>query len=87
MPVSLAKATDFIADVPSQVVFEVVEQSRHDRRTALEAIQRRDPDGDEDRTGPPTDADYAAHERWAVATYGDQLYQDYVVGGWATPEV
>jgi hypothetical protein len=46
----------------------------------LRAIQARDPDGG---TVKPTDADHAAHEAWAVAEYGREVWDTYVAGNWA----
>ena len=46
----------------------------------LRTIERRDPDGG---TRRPTAADYAAHEEWAIATYGEKAWRDYRHGGWA----
>lgn len=51
-----------------------------DRFAALRAIERRDPDGGERE---PTDADYAAHKAWAIATFGQSIWEAYRVGGWA----
>lgn len=52
----------------------------------LYAIERRDPDGDETRTAPPTEQDYAAFECWAAAEYGEPALTDYRKGGWAPIE-
>lgn len=46
----------------------------------LKAIENRDPDGGERE---PTHADYAAHEAWAVATFGRNTWAQYRLGGWA----
>lgn len=46
---------------------------------ALYAIQRADPDGGERKPRPE---DYAAHEAWARATFGDAAWNAYKVPGW-----
>jgi hypothetical protein len=46
---------------------------------ALRAIERCDPDGGERK---PTEADYAAHQRWAVAQFGAAVWDRYRRGGW-----
>lgn len=46
---------------------------------ALYQIQRADPDGGERE---PTEADYAAHEQWARATFGDPAWNAYRTPGW-----
>lgn len=48
----------------------------------LADIESRDPDGDEWRTEAPSETDYAAHEAWAVATYGPEVWKRYSRGGW-----
>lgn len=52
-----------------------------DKRT-LYAIQSTDPDGGETE---PTDAAYAAHESWAVATFGRDAWNAYRRSGWDDP--
>lgn len=52
-----------------------------DKRT-LYAIQDRDPDGG---SIEPTDAAYAAHEDWAVRTYGRPAWDAYRAGSWDDP--
>ncbi|MFG3710911.1 hypothetical protein [Micromonospora sp. NPDC047730] len=49
---------------------------------ALKAIERCDPDGGERQ---PTEADYVAHERWAVQTFGQSVWDTYRRGGWGEP--
>jgi hypothetical protein len=51
-------------------------------RDVLRAIERRDPDGDEFRTTPPTEADHAAHRAWAIANFGEDAWRTYRAGGW-----
>jgi hypothetical protein len=52
-------------------------------RDALVAIGWRDPDG----TSPtmPTDAQYEAHKRWAVETYGEETWLIYKGHNWYSP--
>jgi len=45
----------------------------------LKAIERCDPDGGEVE---PTPANYGAHERWAVASFGREVWEHYQKGGW-----
>lgn len=45
----------------------------------LREIMRRDPDGG---SVQPTEADYAAFERWAVNTYGQAAWDAYCTPGW-----
>lgn len=49
---------------------------------ALKMIERCDPDGGERE---PTEADYAAHEAWAVASFGRDTWETYRAGGWGEP--
>lgn len=51
----------------------------HPIRDALEQIERRDPSGWESQ---PTDADYAAHRAWAVATFGQGAWDTYTNASW-----
>lgn len=53
------------------------------RYDALQAIQAADPDGG---YREPTDADYAAHEAWAVAAFGRATWDAYRRGGWDAPD-
>lgn len=50
-----------------------------DEYEALRIIERCDPDGGERE---PTDADHAAHERWAIARFGREVWDRYRQGGW-----
>lgn len=50
----------------------------------LREISYRDPDGGETE---PTPAMHAAHEAWAVATYGADVWRIYTKSTWDTPEV
>lgn len=52
----------------------------------LYAIQRRDPDGDENRTSAPTQADYDNHRDWATRTYGNEAWDRYRRGNWMRGE-
>ena len=45
----------------------------------LKAIEARDPDGGERE---PTEAAYAYHEKWAIETYGREVWKTYITGGW-----
>ncbi len=54
--------------------------TRPDLYRALVAIGRCDPDGSPDTE--PTEALYAAHERWAVATYGETVWETYCRHDW-----
>lgn len=47
----------------------------------LREIRRRDPDGDETRTSPPTLADIGDFEHWIWDTYGPAALTDYY-GDW-----
>lgn len=49
------------------------------RLDTLRAIMAHDPGGWDHE---PNDADYAAHEAWAVATYGAEAWRAYAAGGW-----
>jgi hypothetical protein len=46
---------------------------------ALQAIESRDPDGGERE---PTEAAYLYHEKWAVETFGREVWERYAAGSW-----
>jgi hypothetical protein len=46
---------------------------------ALYAIMRRDPDGGERE---PSNEDRERFRRWAIATYGPEVWDRYRRGGW-----
>ncbi len=50
------------------------------RIDALRIIERSDPNGDEFE---PTDAECAAHRRWAIDQFGQDVWNHYQRGGWA----
>lgn len=55
-------------------------------KNALRTIEASDPEGGDE---PPTDADYLAHERWAVSRYGREVWNTYNAPMWkgfAAPE-
>jgi hypothetical protein len=45
----------------------------------LLVIEKYDPDGGETR---PTEAQYAAHEAWAISQFGQAAWDRYREGGW-----
>lgn len=49
-------------------------------RAQLRHIEHADPDGGEVE---PTEADYAAHKRWAIEAFGLDTWNVYRAGGWA----
>jgi hypothetical protein len=52
-------------------------------RDALLVIQASDPDGWSHRE--PKEEDYAAFTRWALNTYGEDIWVTYAAGGWGDP--
>ena len=46
---------------------------------ALKIIERNDPDGGSHQ---PTEADYANHQRWAIETFGMEVWKKYSQSGW-----
>ncbi len=48
----------------------------------LRDIEAHDPDGGERE---PTEADYRAHEAWALAKYGREAWDRYQRGAWEHP--
>lgn len=54
----------------------------NDTHRALCDLLSRDPDGGERE---PTEADYAAFERYALDTYGVEVWRTYMGSNWAEP--
>lgn len=54
--------------------------TRHPDYDALTMIQDLDPCGMERR---PTQADFDAHRKWAIRTYGSQVWLTYMSANWA----
>lgn len=53
--------------------------NRNQLQDILYTISAMDPDGMPDE---PTDADYDAHEKWAVDKYGYEIWDMYVNTNW-----
>lgn len=49
---------------------------------ALKAIESADPDDPDGGEREPTEAAYAYHEKWAVDTFGRDVWEWYAAGGW-----